>query len=178
LGGATNNIYGTTARNRPIIIDEVGARVQLSTNTNFYNWQLQCNLLWIDQGQWVADDFDGTCALYFASNYQNVGATAQGYRLSAVRPLSPLITDTQAIAGIWRPPKNSCILDPEQAVILNVYDFLIPPAAHLWDVNGDAATTVAAAGDLLIAAWIRFRQPVLNEPDKCLNEDVDGMPVY
>jgi hypothetical protein len=217
--GAIHTYYPAAALNRPMIIDEVGARVQLSANTNFYNWQLQCNLLWIDQSSWVLADFAGTCYEYTAGNYQTSGAMILARRrwgpdrlynaavgipeqpvsgseygpsarviyanadaetcgLSCSRVLAPLITDSQAVAGVWRPPKDSVIIDPGQAIILNVYDFLIPPAAHLWDVNGDAATTVAAAGDLFIAAWIRFRQPIMNEPDTATNELVNGMPVY
>lgn len=208
-----NNVYGPTVLNRPIIIDEVGVRVLLSTGVNFYNWQLQCNLMWIDQADWVLADFDGTCASYPASNYLT-GTVSDPYRLQwgpdrlynaavglpdevvtpsghgpnalviyanadaetagidALHPLAPVITDSQAVDGIWRPPKDSVILDPEQAVVLNVNELLIQQAGF------NAATPIAFVGIIEIAAWIRFRQPMAQEQIHCLNENVNGVPVY
>lgn len=96
-------------------------------------------------------------------------ADAEAVAINAVRPLVPLISDSAESPGTFRPPKDSFIIDPGQAIAIQVQGLYVPPVGYYW--SGAEVVDIAASGIYSIAAWIRFRQPLTNEPEFVLRRN-------
>lgn len=104
-------------------------------------------------------------------------ANADGETVSvtSIRPLVPIISDSAESPGTFRPPKDSIIIDPGQSIAIQVQNLYVPPVAHYYSAGWN---TLAASGTYSIAAWIRFRMPLMNEQVSCLRKYGNDPIVY
>ena len=79
--------------------------------------------------------------------YANASGEVSGSNVSRV--CVPSITDTPYHQGIYISPKNTIELRPGRAILIQLNNLTFP---------------ATASGDYMINAWIKFRQPLLDEP--------------
>jgi len=89
-----------------------------------------------------------------------------------IKQLVPAISSNQHGQLLWRPPKDSVIIDPGQAIALQLYMINIPPVGYMTDGVG-GYTIIEPTGNFEISAWIRFRQPCDSQPPFVLQGRTD-----
>lgn len=75
----------------------------------------------------------------------------------------PFLTSNNNGEGVYSFPKDSLIVDPGQVLSIQMHSLVIPPPG--FNAAGEA---IAASGSIGVVAWIKFRQPMINEPTTIL----------